>query len=247
MEFKQTGRDRNGSAAILGGLFVVAGVLFLLRLFNIIHFSFQIWPLFLIAIGVMSGVKHGFRKPGAFVLIAIGAANLIPEFVLFGKSSANLVWPLALIGIGLFIVLRPKKNCVPGFHRRKGGFMNRSYDENINTDNIVNLEAVFGGRKEIITSRQFRGASVTAVCGGAELNLMQADGEEQPMIIDLRVIFGGVELLVPAHWEIINETDVLFGGIEDKRQLRMPVDKTINRTLLLRGNVTFGGLEIKSY
>jgi hypothetical protein len=40
---------------------------------------------------------------------------------------------------------------------------------------------------------------------------------------------------------------VLLGGIEDKRQMRMQVDKVTSRTLLLRGNVTFGGLEIKSY
>lgn len=123
----------------------------------------------------------------------------------------------------------------------------REDEGQVNTDKLATIEALFGGRKEIITSKQFRGASVTALCGGAELNLMQADSEEQPVVIDLRIIFGGVELIVPAHWEVINEVDVLFGGIEDKRQLRMQVDKTLTRTLLLRGNVTFGGLEIKSY
>lgn len=245
MDIKQTGRNRGGGTAVLGGLLVVAGILFLLKLFKVIQFNFHIWPFFLIGIGIMSGIKHGFRKPGAFILIAIGAAYMIPEFKIFGQPSSHLIWPLALIVLGVFIVLRPKKSCAPGFPRG-GDFMKYGRGRE-NKEQLAAIEALFGGRKEIITSRQFRGANITAVCGGAEINLMQADSEEQPVIIDLRIIFGGVELIVPAHWEVINEVDVLFGGIEDKRQLRMQVDKSTARALLLRGNVTFGGLEIKSY
>ena len=114
-------------------------------------------------------------------------------------------------------------------------------------ENFVNIEAYFGGRKEIITSKQFNGCTATAMCGGAEINLMQADNMIQPMIIDLRVLFGGIEIIVPSHWEIINEVDVLFGGIENKRNLRTAAEIGETKKLLLRGSVTFGGLELKSY
>jgi hypothetical protein len=58
---------------------------------------------------------------------------------------------------------------------------------------------------------------------------------------------GGIEIIVPSHWEIINEVDVLLGGIEDKRNLRTPAEIGDSKKLLLRGSVTFGGLELKSY
>lgn len=250
MNYNQMEQRRRGSAAILGVLLAGAGVLFLLRQFGIIHFSFQIWPLFLIAGGLMSGIKNGFRRPGAYIMIAIGAAYLVPEFTVFGQSSSNLVWPLALIGFGLFIAFRPKKNCVP-FSVKDPGFAKKwgsdPDTENVSTAGFVNIEAIFGGRKEIITSKQFRGANATAICGGAEINLMQADSEVQPMIIDVRAIFGGIEVIVPSHWEVVNEVDVLFGGIEDKRVLRTSSESAAVKTLLLRGTVTFAGMEIKSY
>jgi hypothetical protein len=39
----------------------------------------------------------------------------------------------------------------------------------------------------------------------------------------------------------------MFGGFEDKRVLRTVADATQPKTLLLRGSVAFGGIEVKSY
>jgi predicted membrane protein len=242
-------KRRNGNVFI-GILLAAAGILFLLRQFNVIHFGFQIWPLFLILIGIMSGVKHQFRKPGAYILIAIGLANIVPEFMIFGQPSTNLFWPLMLIGGGLFIALRPKKRFADLSSKawqKTSGFEANIDDATISNTDYLNIDATFGGRKEIITSKQFKGVNASTICGGLEINLMQADSTTQPMVLDLKVLFGGVEIIIPSHWEVINEVEVMFGAFEDKRVLRTVSDAAHPKTLLLRGSVTFGGIEIKSY
>lgn len=246
------------SALLLGGFLAVAGVLYLLKEFNLIKLSIEFWPLLLIAIGVMSGLKKGFSRPTPLILITMGVLFLIPEFKIAGVSSEDLVGPVLLILSGLYIIFRSRrKDAILEAERRKF----ESQPQNVifseesstitvstaQTDSYINIESYFGGRKEIITSKQFKGCTATAICGGAEINLMQADSIQQPMVIDLRVILGGIEIIVPSHWEIINEVDVLFGGIEDKRNLRTSSEFGDGKKLLLRGSVSFGGLELKSY
>lgn len=242
-------RNKRNSSSLFGILLASAGVLFLLKQFKVIDFDFEIWPLFIIAGGVLSGMKKGFSRGGPIVAIVIGIAFLIPHFTILGVSSSNLLWPSLLIFGGLFIAFRSKKKEHHFITGKQDFTKHFDVDNNETTrdESFVNIEAFFGGRKEIITSKQFSGCNTTAICGGVEINLMQADNIIQPMIIDLRVVMGGVEIIVPSHWEVVNEVDVLFGGIEDKRNMRTASDIGEAKKLLLRGSVTLGGLELKSY
>ncbi len=174
------------------------------------------------------------------------SAFKLGDVTFYWITRASAISVLLILG-GLFIALRGKKkdhHFIAGQTVTPGRFEEEPSETR--TENFVNIEAFFGGRKEIITSKQFSGCNATAICGGAEINLMQADNVVQPMVIDRRVVFGGIEVIVPSHWEVINEVDVLFGGIEDKRNLRTS-DIGEAKKLLLRGSVTFGGLELKSY
>ncbi len=244
-------KNKHNSSVLFGLLIATVGLLFLLKQFKLISFNFQIWPLFLIAGGLINGSKKGFSRPIPIALIGIGIAYLIPEFSIAGVSSNQLLWPILLILTGVFIAFRARKK--DNFLMAERDSFAQKFDlHNPETfhakeETFVHIEAYFGGRKEIITSKQFNGCTATAICGGAEINLMQADNLLQPMIIDLRVLLGGIEIIVPSHWEIINEVDVLLGGIEDKRNLRTAAEIGDSKKLLLRGSVTFGGLELKSY
>lgn len=250
MAMQSQQRSNNNTSLLFGIIIASAGVLYLLKQFKLIEFDIHIWPLFLIVGGIMSGMKKGFLRPTPLILVTIGIAFMIPDFTIAGVASRKLLWPVLLILSGLFIAFRPKKK-LDNLNLVREDFAKRFDGDNkekIEVDeNFVNIEAYFGGRKEIITSKQFSGCAATAICGGAEINLMQADNIIQPMVIDLRVVFGGIEIIVPSHWEIVNEVDVLFGGIEDKRNLRTAADIGESKKLLLRGSVTFGGLELKSY
>lgn len=259
--------NRKTSSSVFFGIFLAAlGILIFLDQVNLINFEARFWPLFLIGVGIFSGIKNGFLRAVPFAAILWGVLLMAPRFTVMGVSSDRLVWPLFLILGGIFIAMRSKARAerFESLRRERNSALNRTVvlnpdpsapqantQEHMDSGNggsqHLNIEAIFGGRKEIVTSKEFLGCNATAICGGVEINLMQADSIVQPMVVDLRVVFGGVELIVPSHWEVVNETDVIFGGIEDKRHLRTSPDLQNAKQLILRGSVSFGGLELKSY
>jgi hypothetical protein len=81
--------------------------------------------------------------------------------------------------------------------------------------------------------------------GGIDLDLTQAD-ISGAVYLQIDVIFGGVKLIVPPHWQIQTEVTNIAAGIEDKRLYRQSeVDPS--KVLIIRGTILFGGLEIKSF
>lgn len=235
-------RDRGGDKTVFGIIIAIIGAVLLLRTLDIIPFFYvrSLWPVALIIIGITIGIKNKFVNPGSWILIFLGTVNLIPRMEIGnGHYTNELIWPFALILAGLFIVFRSRK---------KKYLMERTNINMItNNESVLNLDVTFGGRKEIITSKDFKGGTVSATFAGAEVNLMQADSLTQPIVLDIRVAFGGVELIVPSHWEIQNEITPAFGSVEDHRVIRTPNPGEEKKVLSLKGSCSFGSIEIKSY
>lgn len=234
-----------GDKRWFGLILLVIGSFILLRRFDLFHFDFRtMWPWALIIIGVLIGIKHKFRNSAPLILIAIGAAHLIPVFEIFGVSSKALVIPTALIAIGLIIIFKPQ---------RKKKLWNERCEDNIktvtNNDNLLNIDVTFGGHKEIVTSKDFKGGNVSTTFGGTEINLMNADSSEKKVSLNLKVAFGGVEIIVPSHWQIKNEISNTLGSVEDNRNIYTRTGDTPEDTftLILTGSCSFGSIELKSY
>lgn len=233
---------RRNSRPVFGIILVAIGILVLLHTLSdlpIFGYVMDIgWPVVLIIIGVLIGIRNNFQKNAWWILIAIGVFNLIPVFHIGTVSSTDLAIPVLFIGVGLFVVFR---------NNRPKELNATQLDYVTNGSNLLNIENTMGGRKEIVTSKEFRGGIIRTTFGGTEVNLMQADGEEQPMVLEIQVSFGSVELIVPSHWEVINEIRPSMGSVEDHRNFRTPDAAFEKRTLLLRGTCSFGSLEVKSY
>ena len=119
--------------------------------------------------------------------------------------------------------------------------------QNINYDDYLDTIAVFGGVKKSIISKDFKGGVVSATFAGCEINLTQADFSEPSVVMDFRVSFGGIELIVPANWEVQNEISPSFGSVEDERTIQVSTGAEPKKILILRGHCSFGSIEIKSY
>lgn len=124
-------------------------------------------------------------------------------------------------------------------------FSNTQTNTNTMESERINVSAVFGGINRKIYSKNFLGGKVTAALGGAEIDLSQAD-INGPVILELNAIMGGVDLKIPAHWNVKSEMTAVFGGVEDKRHIN-PNQIQPNKTLIIRGVALFGGVDIKSY
>ncbi|KAA8481696.1 hypothetical protein BDE36_0592 [Arcticibacter tournemirensis] len=65
------------------------------------------WPMLLIIIGVLSGINHKFRRPGAYFMIAIGGVFLA-ERIIPGVQSHDLIFPVILLALGLHLIFGKK-------------------------------------------------------------------------------------------------------------------------------------------
>jgi len=242
MDFKQFREQRHKKRVFFGVVIAIIGlglILTNLGLIPCISLEFS-WPLILILIGLFIGVKNSFRNVSSWILIIIGIGYMTPQFTIMGRDSSRLVWPFAVLVAGLVIALRPRREKC---YSRRGGSMSSS----ITSDSNLDIDVTFGGRKEVVTSKDFRGGSVAVTFSGCEINLTQADSTQPTMVLECRVSFGGVELIVPSHWEIQNEINPSFGSVEDIRTIQTATSSETKKILILRGSCSFGSVEIKSY
>lgn len=233
-------RDHNRGGRVFFGIAVaLVGIVLLLKSVGMLPFAFHFtWPIILIIVGVLLAVKNGFRNNAWWILILIGTAHLIPAFEINGHSSRHLFWPVAVVIAGLMIAFRP---------RRKKCYPKASVESHITTDSRLFVDVTFGGRKEIITAKDFKGGFVSVTFGGSEINMAKADFAEESVMLDCRVSFGGVELVVPSNWEVQNEIRPSFGSVEDERIMHTATPGEPRKILILRGTCSFGSIEIKSY
>ena len=258
----------DGQGRIWGGVFILLiGVAALAKSFIFgLDWLFS-WQMLLIALGCFIGLRSKFRGGAWLALIIIGSYFLFENYFKIDHSLRKMFWPLALIVLGAYLIIRPhrKKNSLgeenaeappvtreqaaPGFTSSGNTdtpYTNTSAENSLPGEEVLDVTAVFAGVKKNIYSKNFKGGEIVSVFGGAEVNLTQASFQQPQVEIESVQIFGAAKLIVPADWVIHNEAVAIFGGIEDKRPqpVAIPVPAKI---LVLKGFVMFGGIEIKSY
>jgi predicted membrane protein len=201
------------------GLLLTAGNLRLLPVDEYLRY----WPAFIIVIGVLKLADPRQRMVGGIVT-AVGASLLAfsagwVHFTIFD------LWPLVLIGMGVAMVSRSFGFRWPAATNASG----------------KNVAAIFNVRKLAPTTADFSGMNIVAIMGGCELDLTQADIAHSPAIIEIFAFWGGVEIFIPPHWEVIGEVVPIMGGFEVTTS---PMGRP-DRQLIVRGAVIMAGTEVK--
>jgi predicted membrane protein len=214
------------------------------------------WPVLLIVIGFFIGVKSRFRNPGAFILLLIGTIFFIDQQVPMIQFH-NYILPLILIGLGILFMLRPRHaGCdrrqrrwerMRMHHQVTDDFSQKQSSSEMASDNAeyIDVNAVFGGIKKNIQSKNFKGGEIVSFMGGCELNFMHAD-IQQPVELEINNVFGGTKLIIPSDWDVKNEISAVFGGVEDKRNFSNSIPET-SKKIKLTGACVFGGIEVTNY
>jgi predicted membrane protein len=228
--------DNRGGRIGSGLILVVIGSLFLAHQAgaDIPHWLFS-WEMILIAIGLFAGAKHNFRPGGWMVMLLIGGLFLADDLI-YDFNFKPFIWPVIIIAIGLFIMVKPRGR--RWRDRYEGSTM-------VSSEDTLDTTAIFSGQKKKIITKDFKGGEITTMFGGTELDFSQADITKSAEI-DISTIFGGTKLVVPANWNIKSEVVCIFGGIDDKRAINTNLPGG-EKSLVLKGTVIFGGIDIKSY
>jgi hypothetical protein len=96
--------SRKNSRAFAGLFLILLGGIYLLRQLNIFFFPNWLfsWPMILIIIGFISGIKHNFRNPWSYMLMFIGGIFLLGHLA---NIHIIFLWPLILISIGIRMLI----------------------------------------------------------------------------------------------------------------------------------------------
>lgn len=224
---------------LIGLLLVVIGALFLLDNFTDWHFPREIlWPVVLIAFGVVNLVRRGSGLWLGGVLTLLGIVFLLDalDILTFHMRDLWRLWPLVLLVIGVRMLLgargsRPRRSMVTdGATRRGSDHLGATY--------------AFSSGTERVTSRSFSGGNATAVFGSAQIDLRQASPTSGGATVDLTVLFGSVEIRVPESWEVDVQTAHFLGGLEDKRIRSAPAGT--GEQLTITGICMFGSIVLDS-
>ncbi len=256
--YHNNGNIANQSGKVIAGLFIIAiGALLLIDniWLGLPDWIFK-WHTFLIALGLFIGVKHNFRNSGWFVITLVGLIftvnRAIPEL-----EMRQVLLPVGLVVLGAYLILKPK-----GSYSHKAKWKNFKESDSFtdyttadvppaeeqkktSSNDYIDSVNVFGGSHQTIYSKNFKGGEITAVFGGCDLNLTQADFEGE-IVIDVTAIFGGAKIIIPPGWEVKSEVTAIFGGLDDKRSIQ-PVTEGNHKLVIIKGIALFGGIDIRNY
>lgn len=271
-----TRRPQNGR--VWGGLFLLfIGAVIFLKQADFFFFPGWIfsWPMILIAVGVYTGIKHNFRGAGWVIPVVIGGIFLVDRFDI-GLDLHRFIFPVIIIGIGLMMILRPKRNGMDGSWDNWGGRRYRRNRDYIKDDQVKYVDPRIGNypsNPTDPTNTQGQSAyqdngyfDITSVLGsthrvvtsknfkGGDITCFMGGAEVDlsqadingTVVLDVTTIMGGAKLIVPTNWEVKPEITNVLGGVEDKRQVQGKVID-FNKVLLLKGTTFMGGIELRSF
>ncbi|AEH61165.1 putative transmembrane protein [Methanosalsum zhilinae DSM 4017] len=219
---------------LLGILILILGILFLIRNLEIYDTGqlLQYIPSLFILLGIYILIKSRFTSitgPVIIILIATFVQLLVLEIVTWGIIFNW--WPIIFILIGLDILFKRKRR--PSFPKR--------------SDPKVDIIAVFDEVNLSNNSPDFKGGNIVSILGETELDLRDAVIGSSPVKVDITVLLGEIDIIIPEDWWA--EIDVLnvLGDIYDKRRSHSNDRESTTKKpdIIITGTVILGDFTIK--
>ncbi|MFJ8962542.1 LiaF transmembrane domain-containing protein [Lentzea sp. NPDC102401] len=173
------------------------------------------WPVALVGLGLVAMAAQRRVSLGPVVITLAGLVLLTGTL---GWATGDVLWPTVLACAGITILV--------GLRRHHG---------------TRTPLAVLSGTTTRDRSQHLRHADVSAIFGGATLDLRQAHVDTEASI-DAFALFGGVEVLVPQGWRVSVGGLPFMGGIVDKTDNDELRDDA--PVLTVNGTALFGAVEV---
>ncbi|WP_256300606.1 LiaF transmembrane domain-containing protein [Haloarchaeobius salinus] len=214
---------------LFGALVVVLGALLLLDTTGVFPTTDLLLyaPSLFVVVGLWALFQSRLRNiVGPVVLVTIGAAWQAVALDFATVDDVIVFWPVLVIAFGLSVVL--------GTYRAKTVAIDDAY---------TSMFAAFGGVERRNTSKAFTGADLTALFGGAEIDLRDAEVTDRPARINAVALFGAAEVIVPRDWNVQMDVLPVLGAAEDSRRRYETINDEVD--LVVGGFTAFGGIEVK--
>ena len=272
-------RGRKNGKVVAGFFLLVAGGLLLIQQMGDIFFPSWLfsWPMWLIVIGLYTGVKHNFSKPTPIIMIVVGVIFLSDD-IFPGFRITHLFWPAIIICIGLIMIMgKNQKWDRKSFKRNLRGDdswkrnQQFDWDKKVNPDEPISTESAEPKDYSKINYSDIKGdfnedyLDCTSIFGSAHKTIFSKNFKGGEIVN----IFGGAEIdftQSDINGKVVIDVTQIFGGIKllvpphwhvtsDTVSLFAGFDdkrkiKTAtsnDKLLIITGTSIFAGVEIRSY
>jgi len=220
----------------IGLVLVVFGALVLadtLKVFgeNVSLWSYM-WPSVLILFGLSGMIRRGsFRILSAF-LVVVGGFYLAKNFGVEWFQDKDLhLFALFLVLLGIQLLFFSGWTKI---NRHSHDFIRPS------RSNGKEFSAFMGGLEEKVVSDDFKGCSITAIMGGAEVDLSEVTLTKD-VTVECTAVMGAVEVTLPRNVRIIVSGTPVMGGYENTN----PGDPSAPFTIVVQYTAVMGAVEIR--
>jgi hypothetical protein len=232
------------------------------------RFSNFIWGIFLLlaAVFVLFNNFIGFADIGlgsiiiavlalAFIVQCIAHFNIaplvIPLAVLYIVFRDPLGLPviqtwkliaaaiLAFIGLG---ILLPKKHGHYKYNKSCGSDEQKKVPTDSINDNNPYVSVNFGAISRSLNADYLETLRLSCNFGAMEVFFNQVELSPNGAEVDINCNFGGIQLFIPKHWQVIDRMSCTLAGV-DIKSFTAPAENA--PSLTLNGSVSLGGVEIK--
>lgn len=211
-----------------GILFLLLGGALLLQNTNVIDIadvSKQYWPLLIVLAGLMVLLNNAKSWLFALFLIVLGGLYQLRELDIVSFEPWPVIVSLFFIAVGLSFIFR------------------QSYiNKNLTKDQRDDVTAIMGGADTTNASQDFKAAKLTAIMGGAKIDLRKAVIKDEA-VIEVFAFWGGVEILVPKDVVIRNRLNNIMAGTDDRTEQESKKDAPV---IVLTGDVIMAGVDIRN-
>ena len=215
---------------LVGIILILLGVYFIVKMlcpgFDInINWNI-IWPIILMFLGIEGIIRTKKLDLFNVILTLIGVIYLLSGLKIIGNINGKFVIAIILIGAGISFILSS---------------LGKKKVKKISKDKMINYNGIFSDVKEVISSKDFKGANCYSIFGGIKLDLKNTSLKDDT-VINCYAVFGGIDLIMPDDVNIIIHSSSLFGGVNNKTSNKNSDNK---KTIYINVTAIFGDVDVK--
>lgn len=255
------------------GVIIFAALLFLSNIgLPFLGVVLKNWPLLMIIAGIILLKRGKDAQPTSsrnqylpHVLIGLGAVFQLASMHILNLSVGAILVPIGLLFLGIHLI-RPRTIKGDKQHGNDSSTSGESsiidgeleYGESSHFSDAIDAESteegfddtkidvftILGGGNFSTRSTRLQGGSVTAIFGGVEIDIREADTQQSVIEIDVIALMSGIEIKVPAHFSVTVKVFPLLGGVTNKTTCLAEKIGIPKRNLIITGVALMGGIDI---
>jgi len=224
------------------------------------------WPMLLVVIAIFNYTMKEWI--GGTFLLMLGLIFLAPRLqLLFSMSSiwftllsSRMIICIAAICFGIAIIISALLGGTAN-HASKRWERHEQYLDTksktadfesehaqahvgVDSNEKVDYRFIFSGAEQYYVEPVFPGGNIKCVFGGMTLDLTHTNLAPGNTYLNIEGTFGGVQLKVPAEWQVEIRSHCVLGGFVDDRHF-IAANPMADRKLIINAHCVFGGGNIE--